>query len=89
VSEARADRLDAASRALVVGALLSVLLLVAIPLSLGLRARTTPERDALEPLLLTDAPLRPAGRPADARSAPGDPPVPGSIDLFLRAPVRP
>lgn len=89
LSDARADRLDAAARWLVVVGVTSALLLLAIPTALALRARPTPERDGLEPLLLTYAPLRPAGRPADARSAPGDPPIPGAIDLLLPAPVGP
>lgn len=86
----RADRMDEARRLAVAAAVVAATLAVAAPAAIAWRSLgTRAEVRALGGALVAAPLFVRAGRPADARLAPGDPPLPSPVDLLLRAPDRP
>jgi hypothetical protein len=85
-----ADRLEE-SWWLVAGAAgVTLVAALAVPAALALRAvGPRPEVAALGAVVVTGPLFVRAGRPPDARLAPGDPPSPSPADLFVRPPNRP
>jgi hypothetical protein len=84
-----ADRLDASSWLVAGAAGLTVIAAIGAPVALAARALgPRPEVDALGAVVVTGPLFVRAGRPADARLAPGDPPLPSPVDLYLRPAER-
>ena len=79
-----ADRLEEASWLVAGAAGLTVVAALAVPTALALRTLgPPPEVAALGAVVMTGPLFVRAGRPADARLAPGDPPLPSPVDLVL------